>query len=107
MFFRETECESSLVGALNGSEQFECKGCFNVSSKIVDVEVLKSIVLENINNLDVRGNSKKLINFKLRTQKKRFSCSFSHMSLYTNSEICLPSMSMFYVKFSDEKAIEK
>lgn len=56
LFIREEESESSLLGALAESQQFTFQGCFDVSSEIVDVEVLKTIVLENINILDKNNN---------------------------------------------------
>jgi hypothetical protein len=56
LFIREEESESSLLGFLAESQQFTFQGCFDVSKEIVDVELLKSFVLGNLNNLDKNNN---------------------------------------------------
>lgn len=56
LFIREEESEANLLGALAQSPDFSFQGCFDVSSDIEDVELLKSIVLGNLNNLDKNSN---------------------------------------------------
>ena len=64
LLFREESESPGLLQVLDKSDEFVFQGSFEVSSDVKDVEILKSLVLENINNLRIENNQKETIKEK-------------------------------------------
>jgi len=54
LFFREESESQGLLHLLNQSDEFQFQNSFEVSSDVKDVELLKSLVLQNIDNLKTK-----------------------------------------------------
>lgn len=60
LLFREESEKPGLLQLLNQSDQFQFQSSFEVSSNVKDAELLKSLVLENIDNLRTKIYQKEI-----------------------------------------------